>query len=164
MEYAWKKGIRFKADPNKTGELLEIISSRYGIVTPQLVLKEGSDPDSVIHSEFEWNDEKAANLYRIDTARRIIRHLRVVSKGSITDEPVYVHVTEGDRSYYQKTYVAVENPDIWAKVMIEERIRLQTIKKRLDTLKSIEKDGSRISITSNVSKSIEEAINPLLNI
>ena len=71
MEYAWKEGVRFKSDPNVTGQLLETIRDRFGEVTPELVLKEARHKDSVIHSDFQWDDEKAATLYRLDTARGI---------------------------------------------------------------------------------------------
>ena len=124
MEYAWKEGVRFKSDPNVTGQLLETIRDRFGEVTPELVLKEARHKDSVIHNDFQWDDEKAATLYRLDTARRIIRNLRVVSEGEVTDEPVFVHVTVGDRKYYERTDLAVDTPDIWQNVMSEEKARL----------------------------------------
>ena len=150
MEYAWKEGVRFKSDPNVTGELLETIRDRFGEVTPELVLKEARHKDSVIHSDFQWVNEKAANLYRLDTARRIIRHLRVVSEGEVTDEPVFVHVTVGDRRYYERTDLAVESPDIWAQVMKEEKTRLEATRNRVKHLTNVEKNGSRIEIAKNV--------------
>ena len=112
MEYAWKEGVRFKTNANDAGALLETIRNQFGEVTPELVLKEARHKDSVIHNDFQWDDEKAATLYRLDTARRIIRHLRVVSEGEVTDEPVFVHVTVGDRKYYERTDLAVDTPDI----------------------------------------------------
>ena len=150
MEYAWKEGVRFKSDPNVTGALLETIRDRFGEVTPELVLKEARHKDSVIHNDFQWDDEKAATLYRLDTARRIIRHLRVVSEGEVTDEPVFVHVTVGDRRYYERTDLAVESPDIWAQVMKEEKTRLEATRNRVKHLTNVEKNGSRIEIAKNV--------------
>jgi len=158
MEYAWKEGVRFKSDPNVTGELLETIRDRFGEVTPELVLKEARHKDSVIHSDFQWDDEKAATLYRLDTARRIIRHLRVVSDGEATNEPVFVHVTVGDRRYYERTDLAVESPDIWAQVMKEEKTRLEATRNRVKHLTNVEKNGSRIEIAKNVIAGINSTL------
>ena len=158
MEYAWKEGVRFKTNANDAGVLLEGIRGRFGEVTPELVLKEARHKDSVIHNDFQWDDEKAANLYRLDTARRIIRNLRVVSEGEVTDEPVFVHVTVGDRRYYERTDLAVESPDIWAQVMKEEKTRLEATRNRVKHLTNVEKNGSRIEIAKNVIAGINSTL------
>jgi len=159
MEYAWKEGVRFKTNANDAGALLETIRNRFGEVTPELVLKEARHKDSVIHNDFQWDDEKAATLYRLETARRIIRNLRVVSEGEVTDEPVFVHVTVGDRKYYERTDLAVDTPDIWQNVMTEEKARLEACKKRVKSLVNVETNGSRIEITTAFLQSLEHTIN-----
>ena len=161
MEYAWKEGVRFKTNANDAGVLLEGIRDRFGEITPELVLKEARHKDSVIHQDFQWDDEKAATLYRLDTARRIIRNLRVVSEGEVTDEPVFVHVTVGDRKYYERTDLAVESPDIWAQVMKEEKTRLEATRNRVKHLKNVEKNGSRIQITNSVLTSLNHTIDQI---
>tara|TARA_R100001086_G_scaffold57374_1_gene26082 strand:+ start:229 stop:720 length:492 start_codon:yes stop_codon:yes gene_type:complete len=161
MEYAWKEGVRFKTNANDAGVYLQGIRDRFGEITPQLVLKEARHKDSVIHQDFEWNDDKAATLYRLDTARRIIRNLRVVSEGEVTDEPVFVHVTVGDRKYYERTDLAVESPDIWAQVMKEEKTRLEATRNRVKHLTNVEKNGSRIQITNSVLTSLNHTINQI---
>jgi len=164
MEYAWKEGVRFKTDPNVAGTVLAGIRDKFGELTPELVLKEASKKSSKLHSDFQWDDKRAATLYRLDTARRLIRHLRVVSDGERTDEPVYVHVTQGDRKYYEQTDLAVESPDIWMNVMAEEKGRLEATKNRLKTLINIEKNGSRIDITKSVISGIESGLEPMQQI
>ena len=164
MEYAWKEGVRFKTDPNVAGTVLAGIRDKFGELTPELVLKEASKKSSELHSDFQWEDKRAATLYRLDTARRLIRHLRVVSDGERTDEPVYVHVTQGDRKYYEQTDLAVESPDIWMNVMAEEKGRLEATKNRLKTLINIEKNGSRIDITKSVISGIESGLEPMQQI
>jgi len=161
MEYAWKEGVRFKSDPNVTGALLEKIRNEFGEVTPELVLDVAKDKNCSIHDDFQWDDEKAATLYRLDTARRIIRNLRVVSEGEVTDEPVFVHVTVGDRKYYERTDLAVESPDIWAQVMKEEKTRLEATRNRVKHLTNVEKNGSRIQITNSVLTSLNHTINQI---
>tara|TARA_R110002020_G_scaffold33916_4_gene102962 strand:- start:1275 stop:1766 length:492 start_codon:yes stop_codon:yes gene_type:complete len=158
MEYAWKEGVRFKADPNETGRVLSNLRNIHGELTAEIVLEEAKKEESVLHNDFQWDDKKAANLYRIDTARRVIRHLRVVSDGERTDEPVYVHVTQGKRRYYEQTNLAVESPDIWLNVMVEEKARLEACRKRVQSLVNIEKNSSRVSITQSVISNLDSTI------
>lgn len=47
-----------------------------GRVTPNIVIEAAKDPASILHSEFEWDDSKAAHLHRIDVARRLIREVK----------------------------------------------------------------------------------------
>ena len=156
MVYTWKENTRIKIDPNLAGAELEAIHQQYGEVTPQLVLDRATDESNPLHAGFEWDDAKAANLHRIDTARRIIR-LLVVESDNEEQEPVYIHVTDGDRKYYEKTSIAVNQPDIWMKVITEEKNRLNSIEKRLSNLLTIERSQERIDTTVNMINAVQEA-------
>jgi hypothetical protein len=48
-----------------------------GGITPDLVIKAASDPKSVLHHLFEWDDTKAGNAYRVDQARQIITSVKI---------------------------------------------------------------------------------------
>lgn len=48
-----------------------------GLLTPAIVVADARDPDSPLHGQFEWDAKKAAYAHWIDTARRIIRSVRV---------------------------------------------------------------------------------------
>lgn len=47
-------------------------------VTPKDVLADSKDHDSPYHSFFEWNDKKAAASHRLQQARALLGHLKVV--------------------------------------------------------------------------------------
>jgi hypothetical protein len=156
MEYTWKENTRMKIDPNLAGAELDAIHKRYGEVTPKLVLERAISEDNPLHVGFEWDDAKAANLHRIDTARRIIRFL-VTESDQEQQEPVFVHVTDGNRKYYEKTSIAIQQPDIWKKVMVEEKDRLQSIEKRLSSLLTIENSKKRLDTTVDMIKAVKTA-------
>lgn len=48
-----------------------------GLLTPEAVVDDARDPESPYHDRFEWDDAKAAQRHRLDTARALIRSVRV---------------------------------------------------------------------------------------
>jgi hypothetical protein len=63
---------------------LELIRKRHhGILRPADVVDFARDPQTALHAEFEWDDSKAAEQYRLEQARLIIRcAVRVVGEDS----------------------------------------------------------------------------------
>lgn len=57
--------------------LEHIAKANGGRVTPEAVLSEAANPKSPLHDQFEWDDSKAAQAYRLDQARELIRSVRV---------------------------------------------------------------------------------------
>lgn len=47
-------------------------------VKPHDIVKDASSPDSVYHSYFEWDDKKAGPKFRLQQARHLLQHLRVI--------------------------------------------------------------------------------------
>lgn len=62
---------------------LEIIRKQnHGILRPVDVVSFARDPQTALHAEFEWDDDKAAEQYRLEQARQIIRcAVRVIGDG-----------------------------------------------------------------------------------
>jgi hypothetical protein len=56
-------------------------------LTPALVLAEARDPDSPLHPLFEWNNDEAAERWRLHQARELIRSVRVVYKPATGTDP-----------------------------------------------------------------------------
>lgn len=51
-----------------------------GRVTPAMVVDAARNPASVLHDQFDWNDASAAEKNRLDTARTLIRSVKVIVK------------------------------------------------------------------------------------
>lgn len=52
---------------------LQQISGDTGSLTPEAVVDDARDPESVLHPCFEWDDTKAAHQHRLNQARGLIR-------------------------------------------------------------------------------------------
>jgi 1,4-alpha-glucan branching enzyme len=79
---------------------LKEMSEATGSLEPADVVEEAKNPSSVLHSLFEWNDAKAAERDRLNTARMLIRRVRII-----------VHTTV----YTVKTPYYVRDPDLPSK-------------------------------------------------
>ena len=75
-----------KADAQVIGDELERIrQSAGGELEPKRVVEMARDLSNPLHPHFEWNDALAAEAYRVDQARNIIRIVRIVDDAA--DEP-----------------------------------------------------------------------------
>lgn len=72
-----------KADPQTFGEALAAIAANAdGHLTPADVVETARSDNHPLHPHFEWNDAVAAESYRLDQARSIIRMVRVIDDTS----------------------------------------------------------------------------------
>lgn len=76
-EYFAREGSLFsKTDAKSIGPVLEELS-RQGGVTARDVLDAARSKNSSLHKYFEWDDKVAADHYRLDQARVMLRAIRV---------------------------------------------------------------------------------------
>jgi hypothetical protein len=83
---------------NKTelieAELERIRARDGGVLNPAAVVEVASDPESVLHTQFQWDDTKAAQAYRIWQARQLIS--MVVTVLPHENKPVRMYVSLRD--------------------------------------------------------------------
>lgn len=75
--YAWKRGA-IPVKPATAAQELHRIAERDGDVSPAAVVKAATPKGAPLHPAFEWDNKKAAELYREDQARYLMRQLVVV--------------------------------------------------------------------------------------
>lgn len=107
-------------EPKKMDAVVEALRQleRNGKIDPHDVIDEARDPDSVLHSHFEWDDTKAAEAYRMDQARTLIRSVRF--------EVIYE-----DRVFKPVRYVAERSEDVTSYLVLP---RIRTLKKSNEVL------------------------------
>lgn len=52
---------------------------KHGSVSPQLLVEAGRDPDSPLHKYFEWNNDRAAEKFRLGQAYSMIQASKFVA-------------------------------------------------------------------------------------
>src|SRR5689334_11733238 len=80
-------------NPVLIAELQEIAKENNGILLPKDVVERAKDQNSALHSWFKWDDEEAAEQWRLQQARQLIREVYVKIKlpdGKMVSEQVFV--------------------------------------------------------------------------
>jgi hypothetical protein len=93
-----------RLDPEKVGRRIEqLVSDNDGEITPHIVLADARSKRSPLHDAFDWTDSEAAEKWRIQQARELIRCVQVVfDEDENTTSPLMVNVqseSTGDRVY-----------------------------------------------------------------
>lgn len=89
MVYQWSEGTRVRIPAQVAGEELERLAAE-GEVTPARVVDVSRPKDAPLHSHFEWDNAAAAEAYRRDQARYLLRHIKVVVKCDEGELPTVV--------------------------------------------------------------------------
>jgi len=76
--YKWKPGARVKVDAEQAATVFHEIQQKYGRIENRLVVKEARKKSSPLHSEFEWDINKAAMAHWEDRAKYIRTHIAAV--------------------------------------------------------------------------------------
>lgn len=141
--YEFADGARFqagvKADPKTVGEHLEMLRQQFkGELTPKDVLDDARHDNSPLHSFFEWNDGDAAEQYRLQQARGLIRS--VVAIYVSEEQPAvrmkaYVHINEPSAPHYREAGHAMSQKKTRQMVLQRAWRELQEWKRRYKDLK-----------------------------
>ena len=110
MVYKWASGSRIRADAQTAGEVCQRLESE-GRLTPHDLVRVSEPEDAPLHDTFEWDDERAAKLYRETQARYIIRSLVVTCEDK---EPTraFVSLTRTTKSHeYHSINAVLRNAD-----------------------------------------------------
>lgn len=120
MIYQWKPEARVKIDAQTAGEELERIRVRgNGRLDAAHVVEASRPEDAPLHDHFEWNDQQAAEQYRIDQARYLIRSITVSVEPVEESRPVRAFVSvvrDEDRSYTSIAH-ALSDDDLRTQVL-----------------------------------------------
>jgi hypothetical protein len=142
MRYGWKRKIK-GLSAQIAGEAIESIIQRgNGYIEPMDIVNEARPETNPLHCAFEWDNDKAAEAYRIEQARYLMRILVIVTSNG-DEEPIitraFVNVLdEEEESRFTTIQRAIENKDEWEYVIKQAYNELQTWREKYKTLKLFE--------------------------
>jgi hypothetical protein len=106
IRYSFKTPVTFhkheNADPNVIGNELERITlANNGRLTPHAVVDSARNRRSPLHPHFEWSDKIAAEAYRLDQARELVRTIRIEDTENSDTPPrrAFLSINDGGTSY-----------------------------------------------------------------
>lgn len=135
------------------GEELEKIANKHkGKLKAGMVVEEARNNKAPLHDYFEWDDLIAAEKWRIEQARYLIRHIKVIVRYKGEERAVRqfisLHIREG--SPHDRIYI---KSDIVAK---DKALREQAIKEALDEFIAIQMKYKEIQELDKIFLAIDE--------
>lgn len=119
--YGWRAGSRINLDAQKAGEeLAKLQKSKNDLLEPTDIVDAARDPKSVLHPHFEWDDARAAEAFRCDQARELVRSLTIdISRSNLETRPVraFVNVETGGSRGYVTTATAMTSAELRKQVL-----------------------------------------------
>jgi len=139
--FVWPENSRFSVSAQIVGEVIESIEKEEGEVTAAALVEVARPDDSPMHPAFEWEDKVAAESYRRDQARHLIRSVRVLKGSEVEQTPAFVRVKlTGDgeqRSVYIRTARAMSDEELRGQVLLEALTQLKAFRRRYEGLAAL---------------------------
>lgn len=127
-------GARISEDQaQRYGERIEVlIGKNGGIVTPTIVVGDAKSAKSPLHDYFEWNEERAAEKYRLEQASTLLCTIMVVvgEDGKESKMRSFPHIVLSEGESSERGFSTLE------RVMGDEELRGQQVKKALGQIRT----------------------------
>lgn len=109
MVYQWKSNARIKVNADLAGKMCEEIESKVGL-TARSLLDANREEGTLLHDEFEWDNEIAAEEYRLQQARHIINCL-CIKPETKENKPIRAFFKIMDSESYENINVIISDED-----------------------------------------------------
>ena len=110
-EYRWKDGFVAVGgvEAQDVGERLHDLEKEHGGITPEIIIGDAVSENSVMHPMFEWNNDKAANHWRVNQARKIIQYIITIEKSGMPEVRTYVSIVAPDDSVLDRNRIYISS-------------------------------------------------------
>ena len=140
MVYQYKTGFFNKVPAQVAGEEINRLYNE-GKSQPKDIVDASRPEDAPLHPAFEWDDNIAAELYRQEQARSLIRHIVTVEEVE-NEEPIYVRAffkIDPESSTYEPTIVIMNDEEKKKQLLDTAKRELKQFQVKYSTLKELSK-------------------------
>ena len=134
----WKVDVFKGADAQKVYEELGDIS-----ISAEEIVEKAKDENTELHKYFEWDNERAGALYRLEQARHLIANLVFVTE-SEDEAPVRVFHISSEPKKYKPTKLILQQPDEYALLLQRAKDELYAFQRKYKSLVELEEVFSAI--------------------
>jgi len=138
MVYEWKFPNLYNISAQAAGAEIEGCKNSDGFITPAAVVEKAKDEASVIHDCFEWDNDTAADKYRLQQAGELIRNIVTVCKTEDEAVPLTVRAFVNVKSEAERGYkgiaAVVTKPDEYAYLLGCAKNELEAFEKKYAVL------------------------------
>lgn len=134
VKYSWKDGFRANVKADIVGDILDALRESETGLTPKAFVDISRPEESVTHKMFEWNDEIAAENFRVQQARLIINHITIEYETVKTPQRAFYYISHEDPQYRSVGEIK-ESPEKAAALLAMAKRELITFKTKYSILK-----------------------------
>lgn len=134
MVYQWKSGSRIKANAQASGELFEQLSKTEEGLTARSLLEANKPKSAPLHSEYEWNNEKAADEWRLHQSRHFINSLSIVTTVKEKETPVRAFFITTEANKYEPITAIVQEENKYNSLLSTALSELKAFERKYNTL------------------------------
>lgn len=145
MIYQFREGYQPQSksvNAQAVGAALEALRQKHGIVTPEVVLDAAWPKKSALHGAFEWDDEVAAEKYRLAQAGYLIRAVIAIPEEDDVQIPAtrqFVYVkTDSHGDGYVSTFEAMSDDVLRQQVLARALAELKAWQAKYKHLRELE--------------------------
>lgn len=125
--------------PKVANELALLLEQSGGLLLPSAVVAFARDPATALHAEFEWDDTAAAERWRLEQARAVIRvHFTVIGE---EPEPIRTFVSlTTDRvtgGGYRALADVLNDPAMAQQLLRDALMELRAVQARYERVKAL---------------------------
>lgn len=163
-DYIWTGGARIRANAQLIGNELETLQQEnQGRLTARVVVESARDATSPLHPVFEWDNVRAAELYREEQARYVLRCIRVVNARDEHGTPTqtmhaFVNLTETVGDDEQRSYIPI------AHVLSDHDLMRKALAQAAGELRSFEDRYSSFKVIAEAGRAAREQVESLLDV
>lgn len=132
----WKVKGLYKADAEAVYREITSLGDKF---SPEDIVEAAKDESSELHKCFEWDDEKAAQKWRLHTARMLVNQL-VVRTETSDNIPVAVRVisSASEVNTYVPTKMLIKSESDYADLLARAKRELQAFQQKYSTLSELQ--------------------------
>jgi hypothetical protein len=138
---------------------LQRLRREAGELTPDIVVDAARDEHAVLHPAFEWDDEIAAQNFRKQQARHLLRGVCIV-RDEGEPIPMHFHIVTDDGGKYESVERIQNDPDLYEAALAELTSKVRGAQSAVDQLLQIGAKrlrGQKRKTAESVRKHLEEA-------
>lgn len=137
MKVKYKNHV-FKGNPEIVKKEIDEIIAFSGDATPEQIVEKAKDETTELHKCFTWNNDEAAEQWRLHEARQLVLNIVVVNEESEDKrEPVRCYFKTDYDTGYKPTEIIVRRADEYQKLLANALKELQTFEKKYKTISEL---------------------------
>lgn len=135
--------------PQVVGDTLADIENRHGVIDPHTVVDESRPEDAPLHPVFEWCDEIAAEKWRVEQARRVVRSVEIIAEERDSPTQIaYVNIQSQDG--YVSAATVRSQPDLYQEAEKAYYTRVEAAHAQLVKVRELAPPDQKQRISKNL--------------